>query len=262
MRKFLFSIIVFCLGTGISVSGTIDPKNPDSKYLEYGQKHTCVLPIECHIDIVIKQDQAEVTKSIKYTASCVAITPRWIITAAHVVKDSKKRYILHENKKIEVEMCGYHSDFDDTKFGVNDIALCYLSENLNLNFYPELYEEFDEIGKINSQAGYGATGTFLTGAIRNDGKKRAGSNIISHIEKHLLICLNTDKKTAMEFMIANGDSGGGLFIDKKLAGIHSCVFSKDGSPNSDYGDTSGHTRISIFKAWIKDTIYTIEKLYE
>ena len=214
------------------------------------------------MNIVVKQDEKDVTKSIKYTASCVAIAPRWILTAAHVVKDSQKRYILHDNKKIEVEICGYHSDFDDNKFGVNDIALCYLSENLNLTFYPELYEDFDEIGKISSQAGYGATGTFLTGAIKNDRQKRAGSNIISHIEKDLLICLNTDKKTSMEFMIANGDSGGGLFINQKLAGIHSCVFSEDGRPDSDYGDTSGHTRISIFIAWIKETIHTIEKLHE
>jgi hypothetical protein len=57
-------------------------------------------------------------------------------------------------------------------------------------------------------------------------------------------------KTSLEFLIASGDSGGGLFIDGKLAGINSCIMAVNGSPKSDYRTESGHTRISINLDWI------------
>ena len=61
---------------------------------------------------------------------------------------------------------------------------------------------------------------------------------------------------AMEYLIAPGDSGGGLFIDlgagPMLAGVHSFGASFDGITDSDYGDISGHTRVSKFTGWIND----------
>jgi len=262
MKKLLVFFICFLVVFTNSIfAGTIDQKRADVEYIRYGDEHKCVLPIECVIDLNTENKDQTTTKSIKYIASCVAISPKWVLTAAHVVKDSHRRYIIFNNRKIEVDICGYHSDFDDNKFGVNDIALCHLSESLDLDFYPELYDTPDEVGKISSQAGYGATGTFLTGSIKNDGKKRAGSNIIQGISGSLLICsVHEGKSTSLEFLIANGDSGGGLFIDKKLAGIHCCVLATDGKPNSDYEDESGHTRISVFIPWIRDTIKNIDEL--
>ena len=54
----------------------------------------------------------------------------------------------------------------------------------------------------------------------------------------------------LEFLISHGDSGGGLFINGKLAGIHSFVSASDKKADSSYGDQSGHTRISTYKRWI------------
>jgi hypothetical protein len=61
-------------------------------------------------------------------------------------------------------------------------------------------------------------------------------------------------RTELEFLICSGDSGGGLFINKKLAGINSCVLAADKKPNSSYGDDAGHTRISKYVPWIKQKI--------
>jgi len=96
----------------------------------------------------------------------------------------------------------------------------------------------------------------LTGANNHDSKKRAGSNFIDRIEKDLLICSpskrNDKNFTSLEFLIASGDSGGGLFIDTKLAGIHFCVMVTGKNPQSKYGEESGHTRISNFIEWINE----------
>ena len=72
----------------------------------------------------------------------------------------------------------------------------------------------------------------------------------------MLVCsasVHSDKNiTKMEFLIASGDSGGGLFIDNKLAGINSCVMAVDRSPQSKYNEESGHTRVSKFLGWINE----------
>jgi secreted trypsin-like serine protease len=72
------------------------------------------------------------------------------------------------------------------------------------------------------------------------------------MERSCLICsISGGKKTELEFLIASGDSGGGLFLDGKLAGINSFVSAEDGKTNSSYGDESGHTRISLYREWIE-----------
>ena len=106
-------------------------------------------------------------------------------------------------------------------------------------------------------------GTFESGVIKSDNKRRGGSNKIAYIDKQLLMCDISHKGskncTSLEFLIGSGDSGGGLFIDGKLAGINSCVVATDRRPNSSYTDESGHTRVSQFLEWIKKHRYENKK---
>jgi hypothetical protein len=239
----LFKIISLCsiLISFTIFAGTIDPNTPDSKYIEYGSKFEYVYKI-CG---TYKDDT-------KFCASAVAIDDHWLLTAAHVVKDAKLCNVSNNDIAYEIDDIIIHKDFE-TSFGVADIAICHTSKKLGLKFYPALYENTDEVGNICSISGYGITGTFSSKTKISDGKRRSGSNVIDYIEKDLLICSpskNKDK-TELEFLICHGDSGGGLFIGNKLAGINSCVMSKNRSPNSIYGDESGHTRISKFVPWIK-----------
>lgn len=246
MKTLLFLVaLIGCLNC---YGGTRDPRIADKHYIDYGAKFRCVVSI-CGTE----------HSGQKYCASGVAIKPRWILTAAHVVKNAKTCKIKIDEKNINVSTTIPHENFNSDNFGFYDIALGYVDEDMLLDYYPELYSETDEVGKICAVAGYGITGTFITGGTVSDGDKRAGSNKINYIDRHLLICNLEDDNTSMEFLIASGDSGGGLFINKKLAGINSCVMTVGKNPNSSYGSESGHTRISEHLKWILESITINEK---
>lgn len=245
--KILFVILIFCETT--IIAGTIDPSTPDSKYVDYGSKFECVVPISGMCDCNKRPEPHA------YHASAVVIKPNWIVTAAHVVKGTRDVKIKIKEKEFEIKKIIINKDFSEDNLGYHDIALGYCESEFGLNFYPELYKENDELSKVVSMCGYGMTGTFSTGIKYSDGKKRAGSNIIERIERNCLICTNSGgKKTELEFMIGSGDSGGGLFLNQKLAGINSFVMADDGSPNSNYGDECGHTRVSLYVPWIERVI--------
>jgi hypothetical protein len=252
MKNFLaLMLLTIALSTQL-LGGTRDPLTPDEKYLEYAKDFHYVVSI-CGIH----------EDNTLFCGSAVAISPRIILTAAHVVKNSKHCGIhINDSEIILIEDVMCHKDFDG-KFGEADIAICRLSKDLELTFYPTLYTDNDEVGKLCCMAGYGSTGTFLTGQTISDGKRRAGSNRIDGIEKDLLLCSPSKTiergRTSLEFIICSGDSGGGLFIDGKLAGINSCVFAVGKPPLSTYGEESGHTRISKFAPWILENKEALEK---
>lgn len=245
MLKLLMIIfVVFCNNYALH-SGTIDPNTPDNKYVEYAKDFHCVGKL-C----------GSYEDGKKFCASAVVIDDHHILTAAHVVKNSEVCIVSIGGEDFFIKEFTINIGFNEKTFGIADIAIGYSEKSFGLSFYPELYDKEDEVGSICSIAGYGFTGNFITGSRFHDNKKRAGSNIIDSINKDLLICSpsqkNSQDKTSLEFLIASGDSGGGLFIKNKLAGINSCVISSDGNPNSSYNDESGHTRIFVYKQWIID----------
>lgn len=239
------ALLIFMAVSGACHGGTRDPSVPDQRYIDYGSKHECVVPIygDCNCD----KDRPH-----QFSASAVVISPRWILTAAHVVKDKSSVKIRLKEDEISIKKVIANRHFDEDKLALYDIAIGESDRDMVLGFYPELYEDPDEGGKVASICGYGITGTFITGGRVSDGVRRAGSNVVRGINNHVLVCSATDRrKTNLEFMIAHGDSGGGLFIDQKLAGINSFVSAVDKNPNSSYGDECHHTRVSLFVPWIK-----------
>lgn len=244
-KSVLFSIIL--LAATYSFAGTIDPSTPDQKHLDYAEGFKFVVKIEGLCKCGKGKDHV-------YNASAVAISPELVLTAAHVVKGSDNICVKVGEKTFRVLEAIVNEDFEEDKIGYNDIAICRCDGNFGLDFYPDLYEDSDEVSKVVSIAGYGVTGTFSSGAIRSDNKKRAGSNKICRFERDVLVCGLTDSKTSLEFLIAPGDSGGGLFIGNKLAGINSFVMAADGKTDSGYGDECAHTRISKFVPWIRSKI--------
>lgn len=238
-----FAILVVLM-TAVARAGTTDPAASDEKYLDYAKGFECVVQIE-GLCMCGKDD------GHMFHASAVAIAPNFVLTAAHVVKDGESVSIRIGDKKFRAVDVIVNEEFKEDNVGYFDIAICRCEGDFGLGFYPGLYEESDEVSKIASMAGFGMTGKFSTGYTKSDRKKRAGSNIISRSERDVLVCDLFDRKTSLEFLIAPGDSGGGFFIENKLAGINSFVMAADGKTDSDYGDESAHTRISKFVPWIK-----------
>ena len=247
--KYIITILLF-LATTVLHAGTIDQKNSDNKYVEYGNKHKCVVEIGGTYD-----------KDTKFRASAVVFKPDWILTAAHIIQNAKNCFVKNGDDIIPITHLSHPTEYDEKNFGFYDIAIGKLDKEIKLDFYPELYTKDDENNKTCSISGFGLTGPFQISATRtSDGKRRAGTNNINRIENHILICNLTDKHTGLEFLICHGDSGGGLFIDQKLAGINSCIFSDGKILNADMNDESGHTRISTFIDWINKSMNEINNI--
>jgi hypothetical protein len=188
-----------------------------------------------------------------------------------------------------------HENFHWDPIAGYDIALVELDGQVTDVKPAERYTGDGELGKIGTAVGYGATGTGLTGSIegyydpsgnfiitliREDGRKRAGNNRIDlllptpdggqprifasdfdHPDNDKLNStgdnwLGDPKALPLEYMISYGDSGGGVFIGSKLAGINSAGVNTDGwgPTDSDYGDISLHTRVSVFNDWIDSVL--------
>lgn len=249
MKNLLSAIIFICYSISCC-AGTIDPNTDDSRHIEYGNQF-----------VYIGQIIGALPTDEPYYGSCIALKDNIIITAAHVLSKTKNHIVFINDKKINLKQIILHQNYDENRYGYNDIALASLDSNIGLEWYPSLYENRNEAGKLCSLSGFGSTGTFETGHNKSDRFRRAGSNIIDSIDRGMLLCTPSSKinKTELEFMIAPGDSGGGLFIGNKLAGIHSCIMAEGHKAKSDYRTESGHTRISDHVDWINDTILILKK---
>lgn len=230
-----------------AIAGTISPESSDERHVEYGKKFRYVAMLLCSGDD---------GKSLRQ-GSCVLIGDRWALTAAHAVDGMDEWVIVTDDgKRHEIEGVAIHERYvaGDLEKG-GDIAICKSRDSFGLEWYPPLYADRDEVGKVASIAGFGVCGTFERGrSPEYDGVRRAGSNLIDFTDGDCLVCTPSDslRKTSLEFHIAPGDSGGGLFVGNRLAGINSRV-SVSGTlpPKGVFGEESSHTRVSDYLDWIR-----------
>lgn len=222
------------------------------------------------------------TASYGFSASGVLIGSAagesWVLTAGHVTQDATDLTIRLGGQTYQATDWFSNPKWNGDLGRGYDIGLMRLGSDITSQTgvgAAGLYTGTDELGKVGTMAGYGTTGTGLTGWTTFDGQKRAGENMVD-------IFLNTGGKPGksrvlladfdnphslgdsswgssnpldLEYMIAPGDSGGGLFIDGLLAGVTSFGWGRlDGDPNSDYGDAGGFTRVSMFIDWIMESM--------
>ena len=219
------------------------------------------------------------------------ISPNWVLTTAHLVEGaSSVEFRIGSSDRFggslystNEENLFPHQSFDWEFFSGYDIALVRFEENIAelAGVEPaERYRGKKEVGQIGTSVGYGMTGHGLLGAFVPPLWKWAGQNKVDtwmpkpgrQPDARILLSdfdkpgdpsessLRSPIPLDLEYLIAPGDSGGGLFIEDKqgedlLAGVHSFVWGiLDEQANSDYGDVSGHTRVSPFNEWIDGQI--------
>jgi hypothetical protein len=261
------AVLVLLSGAvGVSSAGTIRSDRSDSLYLNLGAQ-------PAYADVGQIQFS---TSAGNYLGSGTLIAPNWVLTAGHVVDSANTmKYTVGGKSYTGSRWFAYPSWTGNLASGY-DIGLLQLSSSVSGIAPATRYTGTAEIGKTGTYTGYGMTGTGNTGANKYDGKKRAGQNVLDRFYSGnsttgliLLSDFDNPRNTRdnwygsatplnLEYLIAPGDSGGGVFVDfgagPQLVGVNSFVMSRDGKPNSDYGDASGAARVSPYNGWIDSVL--------
>lgn len=213
-------------------------------------------------------DELPVTAAIvRYSTTDVAgtlITPRWIASAAHVAEtvEPGQQLLTIRDDSVEVAEVVLHPGW--VKDGrPEDIALIRLTEPIADVRPVALYPRRDEQNQEVIVVGNGDFGTGRTGPKGNDGRMRAGTNLVDAATESYLTWVFDDPRTRparatrLEAISGPGDSGGPAFIREGstyyLAGISSGQSTDaTGGKEGYYGVTEYYTRVSTYLEWIRD----------
>jgi hypothetical protein len=228
------------------------------------------------------------TSAGAFAGSGTLLSSTWLLTAAHCVDDatlSNLKFQVNGQTYTAEEWLPHSSWTGDLKRGY-DIALVRLSAPVTNVVPAARFTGLTEVGLVGTSVGFGRSGTGLTGDTIASGTKRAGQNLLDALGSQLvttgsqanrysdrIVLGDFDHPTdssynrtfsasgaalPLEYMIAGGDSGGGLFVDvaghARLAAVHSFTQALDTTTNSSYGDAFGSTRMNQFNEWVDDNV--------
>ncbi len=223
-------------------------------------------------------------------SSGILISPEWVLTAAHTIPSGNPQPADTWTFGSEVRGIDFsirNPNFTGQITDGFDVALHKLDSPITTIAPTQLYTgtAASLIGQTLTYVGYGKSGTGSTGDTINAGTKRAGQNVAEQLgytlnpgasqtvySNQILFSdmddspgtpgvwgnpLGATNGINLEYLIALGDSGGGMFVEQGgqhyVAGVHSTIFNFDPS-SLGYGDVMGSTTIEQSLAWIMNTI--------
>ena len=273
--KLVTSLLAVALSVPVS-AGIIRHDTPDSWYTGFATD-----PAFKGVGLI-----AFDTAAGEYTCSGTVVHKNWVLTAGHCVDEAKSMsfYLPGDSgwRFYESDSWIAHENYTSTGLLAGwDIGLMHFDADFDVD-PAQLYAGDAELLNASASVGFGVTGNGETGMSHTDYVRRAGTNIIDDLwslegngdqilwsdfdhptdaSYNLFDYLEFDfdnLASALEILVAPGDSGGGVFIEENgqvyLAGVHSFIsdFRDDGIYG--YGDGYGSTRVSSFGNWINEKI--------
>ena len=226
-------------------------------------------------------------------ASGVLIGGEWFVTAGHVVRSNflantpgNVQFTVGGNTYTAAQIVLNPGYVHGQSYNGNDIAIVRLSSNVSNVDPARVYVGADEVGKLGTIVGFGRTGTGLTGVVPSPATKRGGTNDIDITgnsfdatwSSNVLLSdfdrpghpsyssWGSSTPTALEYLIAEKDSGAGLFIEVDgkigLAGVFTFALFNDDGISFGYGDAMAATRISGHYVWMESYILDLRTVPE
>lgn len=269
--------LVSLLSTGAASAAVVRHDVADASYLALGA-----------------DPQYDSVGRITYSASSaigsgVLIGESWYLTAAHNVYSNyiantpaNVRFTVGGNLYLADEIVVHPGYVNGASTNGNDLALVRLSAPVSNVTPAELLSGGGEIGQVGTFVGYGRTGTGLTGATTSTTARRGGTNVLDvtanafdpswssnivlsdfdHPGSAGYSTWGSSTPTALEMLVATGDSGGGVFVDlgsgPQLAALSTFVLTNQDGIDMGYGDGMGATRLANHAEWIAETMLVPE----
>ena len=278
-RTLLVAALTFLSACPPAPGGTIRHDRSDAQYLDYAQADSFAAAGVFRID---RGGDPSIGSGV------LVGNGRWVLTAAHLLAGTRGMTFEIDGRPFAASGWVAHPKYDGDFRRGYDLGLVRLSGTVDGVMPAGLYRGRRELGARATLVGAGLTGTGLTGAqdpAAADKLLRAGTNVIDGTTDKLpgqyrdrlpggVRVLITDfdsptdpsvnttgsaEPTELEMLISHGDSGGPLFVEDArggtvVAGIHSYGEFRDERDDSDYGDVTGHTRVSPLRGWVERTI--------
>jgi hypothetical protein len=248
---------------------------PDARYLELGAKYR---------DTVVAFPWAAEDGRILVNGSTgTLIAPQWVITAGHVGALVKAGHPDNSAKTPDaVEIAGVSHPVEhvfmhpDASKGIArpgaDVAMVKLAKPVEGGKEACLYPAQDEVGQVATIAGFGRTGTHLTGPRTKDGLLRAATATLAEhkfpswaVHQRAGETLESTfhfpsdpQATPLEGTSGPGDSGGPAFLTHEgklcVAGIMEASVSRGGKGDPYNGGGTIYVRVSAIRDWAMDVM--------